>query len=164
MRPVAPALLAALLLLPGCSTGDEMTLLDARDQIRAVVGDLAAEVGGTVTVTDEYVTAASDTQDLDADEVVYSLSLDVDATPEQAREAMTDDVVTRYRDAGWTVERDPFPEVPLRLTRDGALVAVDAGDLRQGALVVGTSGPVPTPEDVRPMSARLPFDAYEPTS
>lgn len=163
MRPLPLVLLAALLLLPGCSTGDDMTMLEARDQIRDVVGGLAAELGGGVTVSDEYVTPAADVQAAGGDELVYSLSLDVDVPADRVGEA-AGALADRYREQGWTVERDAAPDVPLRLTRDGALVALQAGELRDGALVVGTSAPVPTPEGVRPLSARLPFDPYTPPS
>lgn len=162
---VLTVLLAALVVVGGCrSTGDDMDMLDARDQVRAVVEDLATSLGGTITVQDEYVTPATETQAGGTDELVYHLSLDVAVDPPAVRRTIEEQLVDRYRERGWAVEQDPVPDVALRLTRDGALVAIRAGQDRDGALVRGTSAVVATPEGVRPLSARLPFEAYTPPS
>ena len=164
MRPLS-VLFAVLVLVAGCRpTGDDMTMFEARDQIREVVGGLAAELGGTTTVADEYVTSAADTQAEGTDELVYHLSLDVAVPPDRVGRAIGQGLADRYRDEGWTVELAPFPDVPLRLTRDGALVAVRSGADGAGALVRGTSAAVPTPDGVRPLSAKLPFEPYTPPS
>lgn len=158
--------LAICLLLAACSpsTGSDMTMIDARDEVRTVLTDLAVELDGPITVLRESIRPAAATQAEGGDELQYQLSLDVAVDPSRARQVVEDVLADRYREQGWTVEIDPMDEVVLRLTRDGALLAIRSGPSRDGALVRGTSGVVPTPEGVDPVSAGLPFEPYTPPS
>lgn len=158
--------LAACVVLAACSssTGSDMTMIEARDQVRTVLTDLAVELDGPITVLDEGIQPAAATQAEGDEEMQYHLSLDVAVDPPRVRQVVEDVLADRYEQQGWNVEVDPWDDMPLRLTKDGALLAITAGPDRDGALVRGTSAVVPTPEDVRPITAKLPFEAYTPPS